>query len=71
MEARTAKMTSERSLGIELDPEILRAFRASSAVSSKWHALDLTIIFISKRGQSHTPDEGDGKEKTVQSADQG
>ena len=35
MEARTAKITSERSLGIELDPEILRAFRASSAVSSK------------------------------------
>ena len=36
MQARDAKITSERSLGIEMDPDILRVFRNSTAVSSKY-----------------------------------
>ena len=36
MTARDARITEERQLGIELDPEILRVFRNSSAVSSKF-----------------------------------
>ena len=35
MEARNAKIKSDRNLGIELDPEIMRIFRASTSVSSK------------------------------------
>ena len=35
MHARDARITEERNLGIELDPEILRVFRNSTAVSSK------------------------------------
>ena len=35
MQARDAKITQERSLGIELDPDILRVLRNSTAVSSK------------------------------------
>ena len=41
MHARDEKIKNERNLGIQLDPEIMRAFRASSAVSSK-------LIFIFK-----------------------
>mgnify|MGYP006228891045 CR=1 FL=1 len=35
MQARDAKITKEKSLGIELDPDILRVFRNSTSVSSK------------------------------------
>ena len=36
MQARDAKIKEERNLGIDLDPEILRIFRNSTAVSSKY-----------------------------------
>ena len=35
MTARNTKITQERNLGIELDPEILRVFRQSTSVSGK------------------------------------
>ena len=70
MEARTAKITRERNLGIELDPEIMRAFRASTSVSSKWHAFDLTFFEYSEQWKSYSLDEGNGKEKTLQGTDQ-
>ena len=46
MQARDAKITSERSLGIELDPEILRVFRNSTAVSSKFDEYHVYSILI-------------------------
>ena len=45
MEARNAKIIEERSLGIELDPEIMRVFRNSNSVSSKYTDILLTLFF--------------------------
>ena len=36
IDARNARITTERNLGIQLDPEIMQAFAASTAVSSKF-----------------------------------
>ena len=38
IEARNKKITEERDLLIEMDPEVARVFQASTSVSSKWHS---------------------------------
>ena len=49
MTARDARITEERQLGIELDPEILRVFRNSSAVSSKFWIFFCSPICVQLR----------------------
>ena len=49
MQARDAKITQERSLGIELDPDILRVFRNSTSVSSKLPSHSCSPIFVQPR----------------------
>ena len=46
MTARDEKVARERSLGIELDPEILRVFRNSTAISSKYYVHQPSIFVI-------------------------
>ena len=45
MEDRNAKIKEDKDLGIDLDPEILRIFRASTSVSSKYTFLKFSPIF--------------------------
>ena len=46
MQARDAKIIEQRSLGIELDPDILRVFRNSTSVSSKNQLRSLSFLLI-------------------------
>ena len=49
MHDRDERITRERNLGIELDPEILRVFRNSTSVSSKEKIIFCSPIFVQLR----------------------
>ena len=63
--ARNEKLTKERNLGIILDPEIMRAFRASKNVSSKKIFILFTIFCTSRQRKSHPFDEAYSEEKKI------
>ena len=46
LEDRSKRITEEKNLAIELDPEILKAFKASSSVSGKFDLNLLTQNFL-------------------------
>ena len=71
MDERNAKIKEERDLGIDLDPEILRIFKASTSVSSKCLFFSFNLLRCSVNRESQPPDEVLGQAPTEQGPDKG